>query len=77
MKAKATGDSNIPSAAECYASRLDEKSPTLTFTESDLSLDVSIFDHGKMALPSLFEDLTKEYLYLPQGRNEVLIKYLQ
>ena len=43
MKAKAAGDSDIPSAAECYTSRLDEKQPTLTFTESDLSLAVSIF----------------------------------
>ena len=62
MKAKAAGDASIPSAADRYASRLDEKPPTLTFTESDLSLAVSIFGRGKMAPPSLFKELTKEYL---------------
>ena len=37
MKAKAATDPDIPSAVERYASRLDEKAPTLTFSENDLS----------------------------------------
>ena len=30
-----------------------------------------------MAPPSLFEKLTREYLFLPQGQNDVLTKSLQ
>ena len=71
MRAKAATDSDIPSAAEHYASRLDEKAPTLMFSESDL------FGRGKMAPPSLFEELTREYLYLPQGQKDVLTKSVQ
>ena len=41
------------------------------FSESDL------FGRGKMAPPSLFEELTREYLYLPQGQKDVLTKSVQ
>ena len=37
MKAKAATNIDVLSATERYTSRLDEKSPTLTFSESDLS----------------------------------------
>ena len=77
MKVKASTDSDIPSAAERYASRLDERAPTFTFTESDISLAVFLFCRGKMAPPSLFEELTKDYLYLPQGQNDALTKSIQ
>ena len=66
MKAKAAPDF-IPSAAERYASRLDEKLPTLTFTENDLALAVLLFGCGRMSPPSMFDDLTKEFLLLLQS----------
>ena len=65
MKAKASDSDSIPSAAVRYASRLDERAPNLTFTENDLALAVSLFTHGRMSPPSLFDDLTKEFLLLP------------
>ena len=77
MKAKDDTDTGVPSAAERYADRLDAKPPTLSFSEVDLSLAVSVFGKGKMVPPALFEDLTKEYLFLPQGQNEVLTKAVQ
>ena len=74
LRAKAASTTDIPSAAERYAARLDEKSPTLTLSESDLALAVSVFGQGKMVPPSLFEELTKEFLFLPAGQNEALTK---
>ena len=65
LRAKAASTTDIPSAAERYAARLDDKPPTLTLTESDLSLAVSVFGHGKMVPPSMFDELTKEFLFLP------------
>ena len=76
MKAKAAPDF-IPSAAERYASRLDEKLPTLTFTENDLALAVSLFGRGRMSPLSMFDDLTKEFLLLPQSQNDTLTKSVQ
>ena len=58
MKAKASSTSDILSTAERYAARIDEKTPTLTFSESDLSLAVSLFGKGKMVPPSMFDKLT-------------------
>ena len=72
MKAKAAVSSDIPAAAERFTTRIDEKPPTLTFSDGDMSLAGSLFGWGKMALPSLFDDLTKEYLFLPQSQNEIL-----
>ena len=77
LREKAVSTSDIPSAAERYAARLDEKSPTLTLSESDLALAVSVFGRGKMVPPSLFEELTKEFLFLPAGQNEALTKAIQ
>ena len=74
MKAKAVSDSDIPSAVERYASCLDEKAPTLTFSESNLSLAVSLFGRGKMVPPLIFDELSREYLHLPPGQNNVLTK---
>ena len=53
MKAKAAAGSDILAAAERFAARIDEKPPTLTFSESNMSLARSLFGHGKMGLPSL------------------------
>ena len=77
MKAKAAASSDIPAAAERFTTRIDEKPPTLTFLDSDISLAGSLFGRGKMAPPSLFDDLTKEYLFLPQSQNEILTKSVQ
>ena len=74
MRAKAASSTDIPSAAERYAARIDEKSPTLTFSESDLALAVSLFGRGKMVPPSMFEELTREFLFLPPSQNELLTK---
>ena len=76
MKAKASFDS-IPSAAERYASRLDERAPTLTFTESDLALAVSLFGCGRMSPPLLFNELMREFHLLTQSQNETLTKGVQ
>ena len=77
LREKAVPTSDIPSAAERYAARLDEKSPTLTLSDSDLALAMSVFGRGKMVPPSLFEELTKEFLFLPAGQNEALTKTIQ
>ena len=77
LREKAVSTSDIPSAAERYAARLDVKSPTLTLSEPDLALAVSVFGRGKMVPPSLFEELTKEFLFLPAGQNEALTKAIQ
>ena len=77
LRAKAASTSDIPSAAERYAARLDKKPPSLTLTESDLSLAVSVFSRGKMIPPSMFEELTREFLFLPQGQNEMLTRTVQ
>ena len=76
-RAKAASTADIPSALERCAARLDEKTQTLTFSESDLSLAISLFGRGKMVPPSMFDELTREYLFLPHGQNEVLTKSVQ
>ena len=77
LRAKAASSSDIPSAVERYAARIDEKSPTLTFSESDLALAVCLFGRGKMVPPSMFDKLTREFLFLPPGQNELLTKSVQ
>ena len=77
MKAKAAAGSDFPAATEKFAARIDEKPPTLTFSDSDMSLVGSLFGWGKMAPSSLFDDLTKEYLILPQSQNKILTKSVQ
>ena len=53
MKAKSAASSDIPAAAEGFATRVIEKPPTLTFSDSDMSLAGSLFGRRKMAPPSL------------------------
>ena len=77
LRAKAAATTEIPAAAQRFAKRIDEKSPTLTLSESDMSLAESLFGRGKMSPPTLFDDLTREYLFLPQGQNEALTKSVQ
>ena len=77
LRAKAASSSDIPSSVERYAARIDEKSPTLTFSESDLALAVSLFGRGKMVPPSMFDELTREFLFLPPSQNELLTKSVQ
>ena len=77
LKARAAAATEIPAAAQRFATRIDEKPPTLTLSESDMSLAQSLFGRGKMAPPTLFDELTREYLFLPQGQNEALTKSVQ
>ena len=77
VKAKTAVDTEIPAAAQRFAVRIDERPPTLTLSESDMSLAESLFGRGKMSPPSLFEDLTKEYLFLPQDQNATLTRSVQ
>ena len=77
LKAKAAGATEIPAAAQRFATRIDEKPPTLTLSESDMSLAESLFGRGKMVPSTLFDELTREYLFLPQGQNEALTKSVQ
>ena len=64
----------IPSAADRFAVRLDSKPATLTLSEGDMALAESFLGRGKMVPASLFEDLVKEYLFLPQEQNERLTR---
>ena len=64
----------IPSAADRFAVRLDSKPATLTLSESDMALAESFLGRGKMVPAALFEDLVKEYLFLPQEQNERLTR---
>ena len=66
LKAKAAAGLVVPAPAE----RIDEKPPTWTFLEGDISLTGSPFDCGKMSPPSISDGLSKEFLFLPQGQNE-------
>merc|ERR1712089_89228 len=77
LREKAASTSDIPPAVERYAGRLDEKSPTLTFSESDLALAVSVFGRGKMFPSNLFDELTNEFLFLLASQNEALTKAIQ
>ena len=70
-------DSEIPTAAARFSVRIDEKPPTLTLTEGDLALAQSLFSNGKMSPVSTFDELTKDYLFLPADQNELLIKSIQ
>ena len=76
-KGKDDQESEIPTAAARFSVRIDEKTPTLTLTEGDLVLAQSIFSKGKMSPASTFDDLTRDYLFLPQHQNELLVKSIQ
>ena len=76
-KGKSVMAAQIPGAASRFATRIDEKTPTLTFTEQDMALASSLFSRGKMAPATMFDELTREYLFLPQGQNESLTKSVQ
>ena len=77
LKAKAAAGLDVPATAKRFAVRIDEKPPTLTFLEGDMSLAGSLFDCGKMSPPLLFYDLTKEFLFLPLGQNVALPRSVQ
>ena len=62
IKARAAVAAEIPAAAQRFATRIDERPPTLTLSESDMSLAESLFGRGKMSPPTLFDDLTREYV---------------
>ena len=66
-----SGGGDVPSAAERFC-RSDEKPPSLILTETSMDLATKIFSLGRFKVPHHFEDLTKEYLFLPNGQNETL-----
>ena len=70
LKAKAAAGLVVPATAERFVVRFDEKPPTWTFSEGDMSLAESLFNRGKMSPPWLSDGLSKEFLFLPQGQNE-------
>ena len=77
-KAKpAVQQTHVPSAADRFALRLDMKPPSLEFQEADMNLATNIFTRGKMVPASMYDDLTKEFLFLGQDQNEALTKNLQ
>ena len=75
IKARANGDgpedAEVPSAAARF-SRSDEKPPTLTLSPPCMDLASKIFSLGKFKVSHHFEELTKEFLFLPVGQNELL-----
>ena len=74
---KVEESSEIPSTAARFSARIDEKVPTLHLAEGDMALAESIFSRGKMSPSSMFDELTKEFLFLPQSQNEILTKSVQ
>ena len=76
-KGKSVMAAQIPGAASRFATRIDEKTPTLTFTQQDMALASSLFSRGKIAPATMFDELSREYLFLPQGQNESLTKSVQ
>jgi hypothetical protein len=76
-RGRADEASEIPTAAARFSVRIDEKPPTLTLSAGDLTLAKSLFSKGKMSPNSMFDDLTRDYLFLPQEQNELLIKSIQ
>ena len=71
---KVAATAEIPSAADRFATRIDSKPATLTLSDGDMTLAESFFSRGKMVPPALFEDLVKEYLFLPSDQNERLTR---
>ena len=77
VKAQSAAAAEIPDAVNRFASRIDEKPATLTLSESDMALAESLFGRGKMSPPTMFDELTREFLFLPQNQNETLTKSVQ
>ena len=76
-KGKSLATTQIPTAASRFATRIDVKPPTLTFSEQDMTLAASLFSRGKMSPATMFDELTQDYLFLPQSQNESLTKSVQ
>ena len=59
-----------------YAVRSDEKPPTLMFSESTLDLAVNTLTQGKFRNNSHFQELTRNYLRLPDTQHDKLVQDL-
>ena len=77
LKAKAAAGSVIPTTAERFVVRIDEKPPTLAFLEDHMSSAGFLFNRGKLSPPLFFDSLIKELLFLPQSQNEALTRSIQ
>ena len=64
-------EGEVPSAAKRF-SRSDETPPSLILSDSAMELAAKVFSLGKFKLPKHFDELTKEYLFLPTGQNDIL-----
>ena len=49
----------------------------MTLKQCDMELAENVFSRGKMSPSNMFDELTKEYLFLSQEQNEVLTRSLQ
>ena len=66
------GPSKIPGPAERLLSRRsDEQDPTLTFSPEDMEIADKMFNMGTFK-KGHFEELVKEFLFLPLGQNNIL-----
>ena len=64
-------ESEVPSAAQRFC-RSDEKPPTLTLSPASMDLAEKVFKLGRYKIPRYFEELTREFLFLPHDQNETL-----
>ena len=73
IASKSKGEtSKIPGPAErLLARRSDELDPTLLFSPDEMDLATRMFTMGTFK-KGHFEELTKDYLFLPLGQNEKL-----
>ena len=64
-------EGEVPSAAKRFSCS-DEMPPTLVLSDLAMELASKVFSLGKFKVAKHFEELTKEYFFLPTGQNDVL-----
>ena len=65
------GDDDVPSAAARFC-RSDEMPPSLILSDTSMALATKVFSLGRFKVPLHFQELAKEYLYIPVGQNDIL-----
>ena len=50
----------------------DEKPTTLALSPASMDLAEKVFKLGRYKIPRYFEELTREFLFLPHDQNETL-----
>ena len=71
-----TGPAPSMSAAQRYAARSDDRTPTLHYSDSTMELAEGLFSALPYRNKGHFGDMVKKYLYLPSVHNEALNKTL-